>query len=936
MKKTTLGFLLWLLSGFTLVAFANLPEDGYFHLKVVRVGQQADTAYLAVYPDKPDSLVLLKKNELQTAFENLEHSLWSFTVKTSAAGQNAYEIVNKRGAKFAFDKPSGPIDGNDPADANEAVALLQSDGALNLWNDISVTKDTFSLQSYMDGAKYQLSLLGKDRVTIAGTAGDRESRFLFFTTEKPEERWMTAGELNAKSEDGFKLYFYYQGSELTSELEPSFLNGMKLIADTTNTFLSNDSIFFLQLADDLSSGKKYLFVDTTSYLTDTTRLINGGKLNLVYGKKPTTFSDYSKPGVFSFRTDPGSFKDSVAIFVHGSYGRNTVAKKWDHKPAPFPVPVIKDLIPVQLDLSGAVYYLVTADAKTPDSRTYITFNEFAFPSKLKKGSVYSVKVLNKGVNNGKYWVASWRGERDYASAVYDDLPYTQFIYEDNMLVNRDAKTLSTLQLYKISETEEIYTNSNRDTFEIREMKSAKKYNHTLSFNYIAGAQLKESFMIDIESGGFSGKVIGVSTDSVVNISDNNLKYFKIVPADDIHEYGGASHYVAEDKQDSICEQKRQSYYFKSIEKEEYIYVDATTGRLLMTTKNRTPFYMRKTPNQQEYILIYEKSVAQLINQDSLKVQVNSQSGALELVDMKVTDNYFRIRSEGDVAMYKKDAEGYYEFASYSGLRLTKNAAGYAVYRNEGDPVLKSGLYGENDFKLYVEPALSTGAYKRKPSYYIVKDAEIGDDKKEISGYFLHVLDSGKVVDPSPYQVEIGGIYFNRLSFVKGKRFSGDSILVNYELPSQTLADSIGYAGKNEKGIKEYRFFLRETDVKDEYLLVSEFGFDGQGNEDGYLSSLNDVLFISPRSSASAIRVTQTDPPLSNDDVTTIDNEIKVTSEKGAVTILNAADKEISIMNILGKMIKRHTVSSDQERIELPQGIVIVNIAGEKAIKAVVK
>lgn len=935
MKKTTLGFLLWLVAGFFMVAFASLPVDGYFHLKVVRIGQQVDTAYLAVYPDKPDSLVLLENNELLAKVDNLEHSLWSFTVKEAATGQNAYEIVNKQGAKFAFNEPSGPIEGNDPADANEAVALLRTDGALNLWNDILVTADTFSLQSYIDGVKYQLSLLGKDRITIAGTAGNKNSEYLFFTIEKPKERWMTADELNAKSGDGFKLFFYYQGSELTSELAPAFLNGMKLIADTTHTFFNNDSIFFLQLADDPASEKKCLFVDTTSYLTDTTQLINGGKLNLIYGKKPTTFSAYSKPGIFSFRTDPGSFKDSVAIFVHGSYGWNGTAKKWDYKPAPSPVPVIKDLIPVQLNLSGNIYYLVTSDAKTADSRTHITFNEFAFPSKLKKGSIYSVKVVNKGVNNGKYWVASWRGERDYASAVYDDLPYTQFIYEDNMLVSRDAKTLTTLPLFKISETDDIYTNSNRDTFEIKEMKKADKHSHTLSFNYLTDAQLKEVFMIDIESGGFAGKVIGVSTDSVVSISDNDLKYFKVVPAYDIHNYGGASHYVTEDGQDSICEQKRQSYYFKSIEKDEYIYVDTVTSRLMLTTKNRTPFYMRKTPVQQEYILIYENSVAQLINQDSLKVQVNSQSGSLELVDMKVTDNYFRVYSDADIAVYKKDAEGYYEFTSYSGLKLTKNAANYAVFRNEGDPVLKSGIYGENDFKLYVEPALTTGAYKRKPSYYIVKDAETGADKREISGYFLHVLDSGKVADPTPYQVEIGGVYFNRLSFVKGKRFSGDSILVNYELPSQTLADSIGYKGKNEKGIKEYRFFLRETDVKDEYLLVSEFGFDGQGNEDGYLSSLNDVLFISPRSSASTIRVTQTDPPLSNDDIT-VDNEIRVVSEKGAVTILNAAGKEISIMNILGKMIKKHTVSSDQERIELPQGIVIINVAGERAIKSIVK
>lgn len=920
MKKITLGLLFWLTATFSFVALADLPKDGYFHLKVVRIGNDVDTTlYLSVDPSNPDSLMLLDSTAM---LQQLDYSLWSFTVKVSALGQNAYEIVNKKGLMFAFDEPQAPLKGNDPNAAKEMVAMLQPEGALALWNDIEAQPDTFSLQSYIGGSKYQLSLQGKDSVTIAGTTGNKESKYIFFTTEKPQPRWMTADELNARLGDGFKLFFYHQTKEVTAFLTPS-INGMKFIADTTGTLLNNDSIFYLQLFDTIPS--KYLYVDTVSYLTDTTKLLYGRKMQLTYDTLPASFATYNMPGLFSFKTDPGSFKDSVAVFVRGSYGRDTIAQQWDNKPGVIPYPV-------QIDLFASKYYVVT-DTLVADTKTRIAFKEVAYPTKLRRGKIYSVKVLN-AANLNKYLVSSLNGSAAYASTVYNTLPYTQFIYQGNELVNRDAATLHTKHLYKISEVNDIYTNVARDTFEIKEMESAEKHSHTLSFAEISGSLLKENYMIDIMTGGFAGKVVGMSADSVVGILEDDIRYFKLSPATSaIQAYGGANHYIAPDKSDSILEQKRQPYYLKALDRKEYIHVDPLTDRLIMTTTDSTAFYLRKTPQPREYLLIYGKSTTQLIASDTLKVQVNSQSGSLELVDIKLIDNHFRIRPESDIATYLKNAKGYYEFTSYLGQRMTKNAAGYAVYRNEGELITKS-TYGNDDFKLYVEPALTTGLYANKPSYYIVKGAKRSDDSKEIAGDFLHVLDSGKVLDPTPYQVEIGGQYYNRLNFVNGKRFSGDSILINYDSTMHTKADSVGYKGKNERGIKEYRFFLRETDQQDEYLLVSEFGFDGLGNEDGYLSVLNDVLFISPRSSAYTVRVTETDPPVSNEIIT--DTEIKVVSEKGAVTILNAAGKQISVTNIVGKMIRQQAVTSDLERIELPKGVVIVNVIGEKAIKAIVK
>jgi hypothetical protein len=78
------------------------------------------------------------------------------------------------------------------------------------------------------------------------------------------------------------------------------------------------------------------------------------------------------------------------------------------------------------------------------------------------------------------------------------------------------------------------------------------------------------------------------------------------------------------------------------------------------------------------------------------------------------------------------------------------------------------------------------------------------------------------------------------------------------------------------------------------------------------------------------------------DSTAVSNEavlatsVKVVSEVGAVTILNAAGKKVSVSNILGQTVANAILPSDNARVALPKGIVIVAVEGEPAVKAVVK
>ena len=78
-----------------------------------------------------------------------------------------------------------------------------------------------------------------------------------------------------------------------------------------------------------------------------------------------------------------------------------------------------------------------------------------------------------------------------------------------------------------------------------------------------------------------------------------------------------------------------------------------------------------------------------------------------------------------------------------------------------------------------------------------------------------------------------------------------------------------------------------------------------------------------------------------DDIAT-DNEVITTSEvtviagEGQVTIAGAQGKKVVITNILGQTVANTVITSDNAVIAAPQGVIVVAVEGEEAVKAIVK
>ena len=64
--------------------------------------------------------------------------------------------------------------------------------------------------------------------------------------------------------------------------------------------------------------------------------------------------------------------------------------------------------------------------------------------------------------------------------------------------------------------------------------------------------------------------------------------------------------------------------------------------------------------------------------------------------------------------------------------------------------------------------------------------------------------------------------------------------------------------------------------------------------------------------------------------------VKVVSGEGYVTIFSAAGKKVVISNTLGQVVANTVITSDNAPIAAPQGVVVVAVEGEEAVKAIVK
>lgn len=125
-------------------------------------------------------------------------------------------------------------------------------------------------------------------------------------------------------------------------------------------------------------------------------------------------------------------------------------------------------------------------------------------------------------------------------------------------------------------------------------------------------------------------------------------------------------------------------------------------------------------------------------------------------------------------------------------------------------------------------------------------------------------------------------------------------------------------------------FVIETGYK---ALDEDATIDGRG----YLRYDNGVVYVTDNIEDAEVfqaNLDETRKPVNNENVNA--SSVSVTTGNGKVMIAGANGKKVAISNILGQTIANTVISSDNETIAAPAGMVVVAVEGEAAVKAMVK
>ena len=268
------------------------------------------------------------------------------------------------------------------------------------------------------------------------------------------------------------------------------------------------------------------------------------------------------------------------------------------------------------------------------------------------------------------------------------------------------------------------------------------------------------------------------------------------------------------------------------------------------------------------------------------------------------ETYFNIEG-AEAPVYKKMESGHYNIGN--GLEMLTASAGVAKMLRVGDELKAAST--ADDFSLYVDSAyVNRGEDNTEYGYYIYKGAEVKND------------------------TIIGSVLSAKGKFAADAA-KGDSAIFR---SATIVKDTIAYEGDLKDG-KQNKYKVR--DAKNTSLVgfkvVEEGGFEIVAlNSNKKLAVVNGVVIFSDNVAPLTFTTEATEAPTANEDVEV--SEVTVIAGNGNVTVAGAQGKKVVISNILGQTVANTVIASDNATIAAPQGVVVVAVEGEEAVKAIVK
>ena len=317
-------------------------------------------------------------------------------------------------------------------------------------------------------------------------------------------------------------------------------------------------------------------------------------------------------------------------------------------------------------------------------------------------------------------------------------------------------------------------------------------------------------------------------------------------------------------------------------------------------ENQKRFFFAENPVGGSYkVVAANENAAKMVtmNISNLTVTYDNPTASVE--------TYFNIEG-AEAPVYAKVDAGHYNVVN--GSEMLTASAGIAKMLRVGDE-LKAAA-DDSDFSLYVDSAyVNRGDDNTEYGYYIYKGAEVKND------------------------TIVGNVLAAKGDFVANNA-TGDSAIFR---GVTVVADTIAYTGDLDKDGKQNEYKVR--DAKNTSLV----GFkvvDGEGyeivalNTNKSLAVVNGTVIFSNTVAPQVFTLDAAEAPTANEGVEV--SEVKVIATEGGVQIVGATGKKVVVSNILGQVVANTVITSDNATIAAPQGVVVVAVEGEEAVKAIVK
>ena len=390
-------------------------------------------------------------------------------------------------------------------------------------------------------------------------------------------------------------------------------------------------------------------------------------------------------------------------------------------------------------------------------------------------------------------------------------------------------------------------------------------------------------------------------DSVVNVATSYLLYN--LKNDNSKQYFGgvASDYKAANDKDNA-----QRLFFKKNADGTYAMMRFTKAQISLTTDALSYSAVVKADAKKWSVntssASFEAGTATLDELDApysaVTVDFNALSESLEAVARHATFN----SEEGAVAV-KQNKNGILEGIIGEGMTfwldtadIDKDFHSFYISKGNGEEEARDFLYFATDSMLHWDANKADYVYNVNYALegsYVAADGRDGDLKAIFRPATLAGLDTISTT------------------------VNGETVLVAEEEEEDVCLG----------GVDNFKFYIMKAS-ESSYVIrpISAPNY--------YLYNLNGKLGFTNQVEKALVVTLGEGDATANEDVEVA--TVKVVSGEGNVTITGAAGKKVVISNILGQVVANTVVSSDNATIAAPQGIVVVAVEGEEAVKAIVK